>query len=181
MEHPDDHRGLDSYGDLVDWSKAAGQIDEQTARQLLGHAGKDEDGGRRALSRAIELREVIYRLIVAAISGARADQVDVLAFDSALRDARARLRLVQDGEAFGWRWADLADSLDGPLGPVLESAAQLLTSPADLARVRRCGGESCDWLFIDNTKNRSRRWCSMSGCGNRAKAKRHYQRQRAER
>ncbi|HVI75944.1 MAG TPA: CGNR zinc finger domain-containing protein, partial [Anaeromyxobacteraceae bacterium] len=76
--------------------------------------------------------------------------------------------------ALGW---DEAVALDAPWWPVLAAAADLLASRDDLARVRVCGmseaGE-CGWLFLDRTKARSRRWCSMKDCGNRAKARRHY-------
>jgi len=48
-----------------------------------------------------------------------------------------------------------------------------------LGRVRECDGAACTWLFLDQSRNRSRRWCSMESCGNRAKARRHYHRQRA--
>ena len=58
------------------------------------------------------------------------------------------------------------------------SAAELLTSP-DLPLVRECAGYDCGWLFMDTTKNRSRRWCDMATCGNRAKGRRHYERRRA--
>ena len=176
---PDEHRGLDSYADFIEWSRQAGQLDHPTAERLLRNASADPAAASGALARAIELREIIYRLVVAAISGGPVASPDMGRLDAALTDARARLHLAHLGNEFVWTWKDLDRALDAPLGPVLESAAQLLTSRADLARVRRCGGERCDWLFMDTSKNGSRRWCSMSSCGNRAKAKRHYQKQRA--
>jgi predicted RNA-binding Zn ribbon-like protein len=63
------------------------------------------------------------------------------------------------------------------LRPIARSAAELLTSET-LSRVRECGGATCTWLFLDASRNRSRRWCSMESCGNRAKARRHYRRRR---
>jgi predicted RNA-binding Zn ribbon-like protein len=65
------------------------------------------------------------------------------------------------------------------LWPIVRSAAELLTSE-DLGRVRRCGREGCDWLFVDSSKNRSRRWCSMEMCGSRVKSRRYYYRKREE-
>jgi predicted RNA-binding Zn ribbon-like protein len=94
--------------------------------------------------------------------------------------SRVRLRPDADGEA---GVAIDFDERDGDLLPFLPrlivAATQLIMSP-EIRRVRDCGSETCDWLFLDTTKNRSRRWCSMSGCGNRAKAKRHYQRRRKD-
>jgi predicted RNA-binding Zn ribbon-like protein len=61
----------------------------------------------------------------------------------------------------------------------VRDAVALLTDPARLARVRVCEGANCTWLFLDPTKNGSRRWCEMKSCGNRAKASRHRARARA--
>ena len=71
--------------------------------------------------------------------------------------------------------AAVAEALERPLWPVLWAAAELLTS-ADRDRVRACASDPCRWLFLDLSRNRSRRWCSMEDCGNRAKARRHYAR-----
>jgi predicted RNA-binding Zn ribbon-like protein len=62
--------------------------------------------------------------------------------------------------------------------PVAQSAADLLTSE-ELNRVGQCADDHCGWLFMDMSRNRSRRWCDMGDCGNRAKARRHYQRKRS--
>jgi predicted RNA-binding Zn ribbon-like protein len=61
---------------------------------------------------------------------------------------------------------------------VARSAAELLTSK-ELTSVRECAGYDCGRLFMDGTKNRSRRWCDMASCGNRAKGRRHYERRKA--
>jgi predicted RNA-binding Zn ribbon-like protein len=78
-------------------------------------------------------------------------------------------------------WAD-EDLLDSVLWPVVQATVELLTSP-DAERVRICEAvlaKECDWLFLDLSRNHSRRWCSMKDCGNRAKARRHYQRKRQD-
>ena len=87
-------------------------------------------------------------------------------------------RLAASGE--GFRWGVEADSLDAALRPVVESAVALLTSPR-VARVRRCGSPTCYWLFVDQTKNCSRRWCEMASCGNLMKVRRHRERHRKTR
>src|SRR5690606_34555848 len=76
---------------------------------------------------------------------------------------------------FGW---PESNALDQVLWPVAVSAAELLTS-ADRERVKECAADTCNWLFLDMSRNRSRRWCDMKECGNRAKARRFYKRQRA--
>ena len=75
-----------------------------------------------------------------------------------------------------WTWTD-EDVLDRMLWPVVRSSAELLVE-GDLTRVRQCHGEQCGWLFVDMTKNRSRRWCDMGDCGNLAKVRRFRSRHR---
>ena len=88
--------------------------------------------------------------------------------------ARAmRYARLAPGEA-GYRWVidAEAEELDAALQPIVESALSLMTSPR-MARLRRCGNATCFWLFIDETKNCSRRWCEMASCGNVMKVRRH--------
>ena len=87
-------------------------------------------------------------------------------------------RLVHVGEGrFEWSWDDAA-GLDAPLWPLIHSALELVTS-GPLERVSQCG--RCRWLFLDTTKNHSRRWCSMEGCGTDAKMERYVARRRERR
>jgi predicted RNA-binding Zn ribbon-like protein len=81
--------------------------------------------------------------------------------------------LVRSDGQFAWRLAKFEPSAPYLVAPVLWSAADLLLA-ADLGRVRRCANDACLWLFIDGSKNGTRRWCDMASCGNRAKAHRHY-------
>jgi predicted RNA-binding Zn ribbon-like protein len=87
-----------------------------------------------------------------------------------------RLTAVQT--EFVWQWDEDATDLDRVLWPIAQSAAELLTSP-ELARVRECAKEHCNWLFVDRSKNRSRRWCDMQECGNVAKVRRYRSRKQA--
>ena len=59
------------------------------------------------------------------------------------------------------------------------SAMAVLSSESEISRVKTCAGNNCAWLFLDESRNRRRRWCSMRTCGNREKARRHYQRKSA--
>jgi len=72
-----------------------------------------------------------------------------------------------------WTGADLVDELVLAAGRLLERE--------DLSKLRECQDGGCGWLFLDRSKNGSRRWCSSGDCGNRARAKRHYERVRAGR
>jgi predicted RNA-binding Zn ribbon-like protein len=58
-----------------------------------------------------------------------------------------------------------------------KQAADLLTG-FDPARLKMCSNPECGWMFLDSTRNASRRWCEMAACGNRAKAKRFYRKKK---
>jgi predicted RNA-binding Zn ribbon-like protein len=93
-------------------------------------------------------------------------------------EAIARGRLVEGGDgSFVWSWDEVAE-LDAPVWPLVHSALELVTD-GPLERVSQCG--RCRWLFLDTTKNHSRRWCSMEGCGTDAKMERYVARRRERR
>jgi predicted RNA-binding Zn ribbon-like protein len=94
-----------------------------------------------------------------------------------LASAMARSQVVPTDEGFTWLWAQGGKALDCMLWPIARSAADLLTDgPLDSVRV--CEGRGCGWMFLDTSRNRTRRWCDMKICGNRAKARRHQERAR---
>ncbi len=126
------------------------------------------------LRRARELREAIFRVFSAIARESSPPTEATRRLNEALPQALARLRLVEDEPGFRWDWEE-DDALDRVLWPVVRSAAELLTSD-QLDRVRECAAEDCAWLFIDGSKNRSRRWCDMAVCGNRSKVRRFRER-----
>ena len=126
--------------------------------------------------RAIATRETIYRIFHAVASGGAPGDDDLSEFNRALQETPVRSALQRIGAGFGWRIeAKRAPTAPALLAPALWSAGDLLAGP-QLGRVRECANHKCLWLFLDESKNGTRRWCSMSACGNRAKAHRHYAR-----
>lgn len=73
----------------------------------------------------------------------------------------------------GWVWPDTPMSAVHRLA---HAATQLLADPESLARLRGCHG--CCWLYLDSSKNRSRKWCSMADCGTNAKKRRYVEKRR---
>jgi predicted RNA-binding Zn ribbon-like protein len=171
---------LASYDDLLDWAEQSGTWPPATVAGLRRRAAVEPAAAAGALAAAREIREAVFRVFSALASGAPPPADDLARLDRALGPALARLGLAPgegEGEAARWRWrapVGLADVL----APVVRSAAELLTS-GDAARVRECAADDCRWLFLDRSRNRSRRWCDMAQCGNRAKARRHYRRRQA--
>jgi predicted RNA-binding Zn ribbon-like protein len=170
---------LTSYADLVAWGQRAGIVPEGRARRLLEESVRGPTQAAATLERAIVLREAIYRIFAAMAAERAPESADIATLNRALAETMSRLQLAWAADGFAWRWSGDEDALDQLLWPVARSAAELLTSD-EVGRVGVCAGEGCGWLFFDTSKNRSRRWCSMQDCGNRAKARRHYRRHRAQ-
>ena len=168
---------LNNYADLVAWGRHAGVLAANQETGLLIAAAARPAEAAAVLARAREVREAIFRLFAALADGQPAGAGDLDVLNSALVDAAAHARLAPAATGFVWIWVAVEESLDSVLWPVLRSAADLLTS-VDLARVHECEGVGCGWLFVDTSRNGRRRWCTMEGCGNRAKAQRYYRRRR---
>ncbi|HEX5502477.1 MAG TPA: ABATE domain-containing protein [Thermomicrobiales bacterium] len=166
---------LHAYADLLAWGRRAGVLTAEGERGLAAVAARRPAEAAAVLVGAIALREAIYRVFSAVAGGRAPAGADLATLNDALARASAHLRVVPAAGGFAWAWAGADDALDRVLWPVARSAADLLTS-ARLDRVRECAGEDCNWLFLDLSRNRSRRWCDMKECGNRAKARRHYRR-----
>jgi predicted RNA-binding Zn ribbon-like protein len=170
--------GLHRYADLLAFGRQTGTATEDEAARLAARAEREPLAATAAFARALDLRESLYRLFSAAADSLPPAAGDVALVNAALPEALARLRLTPRGGGFSWAWeapGSPEPPLDAPLWPILRSTAELLTAD-ELQRVRECAAGSCTWLFLDRSRNRSRRWCSMETCGNRAKAHRHYQR-----
>jgi predicted RNA-binding Zn ribbon-like protein len=113
----------------------------------------------------------MYRVFTAVIERWKPDATDLAVLNRELGRARAHERLTSGMRGIAWTWNAGGRDLDRILWPTVRSAADLLTSD-ELKRLRQCDGEDCRWLFLDTSKNRSRRWCEMADCGNRAKVRR---------
>ena len=119
---------------------------------------------------------MLFRSIAA---GRHAPPADVQQINDFALAALRHRKLAQRNRDYRWEWQSSgSDFLDRILWPIAESAAELLTSEARTA-IRECEAPDCEWLFLDHSRNRSRRWCDMKSCGNRQKARRHYQRAHA--
>jgi predicted RNA-binding Zn ribbon-like protein len=174
---PIDGDVLGDYAGLVAWAMYAGVIDPGTARGIDRTARRDQVEARRTFEHALRLRDALDGLFRAVAGGHRPPR----RARAALRDEEAlalsRAELDDSAGAYVWSWAG-DDSLARPLGPVVHAAVELLTAD-ELDRVKGCAG--CRFLFVDESKNRSRRWCSMEDCGAEEKMRRYVARRAARR
>jgi predicted RNA-binding Zn ribbon-like protein len=164
---------LIDYPALVVWGRHAGLLLDRAADRLLASAERRPDEAAAALARAVRFRNALYRILSGAAKSQAGMPEAIDTLNCVLAEASAGAAIIQAAAGFGWDWSGEAIRLDQLLGPLAWSAAELLTS-ADLALVRECEGERCSWLFLDTSRNHTRRWCSMVDCGNRAKARRYY-------
>jgi predicted RNA-binding Zn ribbon-like protein len=161
---------LSDYEGLVAWSVRRAIVSSEEADALLRQARRRPAQAAAALEDARSLRSLIYHLFSTVGRGDPSDPDrldDLTAWVHRFLPAR-RLRPGESGATWGWRLDPYR--LDHLLGPVTHSAAELLTSQ-EVKRLRLCEGDGCGWLFVDASRNRSRRWCDMSDCGNRAKVR----------
>lgn len=170
---------LRGYDDLVAWSRRLNILSDYQARRLIAGAESRPPQAEAVLQRAVALREAIFGIFSSITQGELPQLGDIELFNTELSSTLSRSRIVPTAEGVIWDWPGTEESLDWPLRPVVHDALDLLTS-SELRRVRRCEDDRCGWLFLDTSRNRSRRWCSMEDCGNRAKARRHYQRKRKD-
>ncbi len=171
---------LVGYDDLLDWSRQVGILTSSVARRLTRAATRHPSESAAVLARAIELREALARIFVARVARRRPARADLASLNRELRRGLASARLVATRDGVDWRWEGNVEALDQMLVPIARSAAEVLTS-ATIERVRECSSSTCGWLFLDASKNRSRRWCDMKTCGNLQKVRRHRNKQRQTR
>jgi predicted RNA-binding Zn ribbon-like protein len=173
--HPQEY--LTSYADLVAWSQHAHLLDETGAQQLLAAADAHPVLAADVLQQAIAFREALYRIFLATLAQRPPDEADLATFNALRAQSLAHSQIEPAATGLAWRWMVEEQELGWILWPLVHSAAELLLSP-DLTQVKMCAGPDCGWLFLDTSHNHARRWCTMQSCGNRAKARRHYQRAR---
>lgn len=173
---PAGHEYLHDYTDLVLWSRHAGILTPAESSTLMDKAEQEPAQAQSVHRKALALREMLFRVFSTLASGSPLPAAEIEALNAARAEALRHSRLIQAGEGFSLGWGE-PDALERMLWPVVLSAVEVLTSES-ARHLRECDGNGCDWLFIDASRNHMRRWCSMDECGNRAKMKRRYARQR---
>jgi predicted RNA-binding Zn ribbon-like protein len=175
------HDHLGDYTELVGWAEHAGLLTAGQRDRLTELAAGDPAGAAAVLRTARALREAIYASFAAVARGEPAPPAALADIRGAYLDALDAAELGPVPAGLDWRWPE-----DGPvaqvLWPIARDAVQLAVS-GRLDRIRQCPGDDgqCGWLFLDTSKNATRRWCSMRTCGSRVKSRRQAARLRAAR
>lgn len=169
---------ITSYDDLVTWATRADALLPEIGSALREQALHDSEAAARAVKQALALREALYRIFLKVARASAPDTADLRLLQGAYIAALANGDLLEGRAAFHWEWEGASDRLDQMLWPIAVSAIEVLMSD-DLRRIKICSSEmGCGWIFYDSSKNGSRRWCSMEGCGSQHKMRAHYARTR---
>jgi predicted RNA-binding Zn ribbon-like protein len=171
-----EHEYLTSYAELVHWGAKIGILSAEQNQRLQKQARQDEKVAERVLKKAIDHRELFFRLFVKLAQGSEPNKGDMNDFIKLYGDAMASSQLVREEDRFSPRWK-LDQTLEALLSPIIYSAGEILFSK-EVTQVKEC--PSCGWLFLDTSKNQTRRWCSMNTCGARDKMRRYHGKLRAK-
>jgi predicted RNA-binding Zn ribbon-like protein len=165
---------LGDYAGLLSWGRYVDAVSPAEA-DALRRAGIERPAEAEATwQHAVALRAVLTHIFSAVADGGECPESDLATLNDIVRDVLSHQRLAARADGFAWEWDAGSGALDLVLWPVVRSTVELLTGP-ELARVRRCGSRGCGWLFLDASKNQSRRWCG-DVCSSREKARRYYRR-----
>ena len=164
---------LNTYPDLMAWSRHVGICTPAETRQLLQTASHRQADARQTCKRAVRLRETIYRIFSAICQKNNPVPKDLSDFNKDLSASMKSSHIVRTKSGYSWAITGDKTRLGWVLNPVIRSAADLLISD-DILNLKACADEACGWLFLDSSRNKQRRWCDMQDCGNRAKASRFY-------
>jgi predicted RNA-binding Zn ribbon-like protein len=168
---------LRGYGDLVAWSVWVGILSVEEGRRLVREADRRPEEAEAVYLEALGLRDALYGIFRAVAENEDPPARGLEVLRGYEWKALGHGRLARGDYGFEWEWKDARD-LARMLWPVAHAAVMLLTSGA-LDRLKLCAG--CYWLFLDASRNRSRRWCTMEVCGTDEKMRRYVAKRAAKR
>jgi len=166
---------LNDYADLARFAEDTGTLSDQQVDRLMTLSTQRREEVKRALESAIRLREAVSDIFYAVVRKKPVPAAALVVLNSNVQDALQHVELVPAKGHFQWTFETKVDDFFAPLWGVARDAADLLASER-LELVRACASKTCEWLFLDESKNHRRRWCDMTKCGNRAKVRRFYKR-----
>lgn len=160
---------LTGYGALIGFCEQSEVLTAKQARSLRRETS--ESAKEKALRSARELREAAAEFLYATLEERKLAVPIIDTLERFFKDARKQQRLRRDAAGLLWDWPEGEIAAELPVSALALRVEALLTSER-LQTLRECGDPACRWLFLDTSKNHTRRWCDMKVCGNRMKARR---------
>jgi predicted RNA-binding Zn ribbon-like protein len=171
------HEHVETYADVVEFVRQAGFLKPAEARRLIAAAEERPEKATQVHRRALALRESTFRAYERLIQEKDPAPDDLAVMGAEASKALSHACFVKSPDGFSWEWSD-TDDLERPLWPIARAVADVLIHEENRSLLRECSDDTCAWLFIDRSKNHTRRWCDMETCGNRAKQRRFEERQK---
>jgi predicted RNA-binding Zn ribbon-like protein len=164
---------IPTYKDLLRFATQLELLTPEQARKL--GRSVDEKEAKRVLASTVQLREALAAVLYRRIEGGKPPAAPMQILEQRFHTAALHRRLVAGDTHLEWSWSGVERRAEIPLWMLAQTASDLLLS-SDAELVKDCGDPTCRWLFLDVSKNHTRRWCDMKTCGNRMKARRHHAR-----
>lgn len=172
-----------SFERFVAWLAEARILDSERAAALQRRAVEQPSGAAAALVEARRVRAALRSLAERGRTdqGERAREAALVEINRVLGRSvgTRRVEALPDG-GYARSFVPVGDVFGGLVIPVVESAVDSLVH-GELLRIHKCADRRCPRHFYDVSRSRTRRWCDMATCGNRAKAARHRKRAGASR
>lgn len=167
--------GLESYGDLLRFAREMDLLDSEQAVKVARTV--TPEAAARALRAGRALREALAETLYAVVDDRQPPAAGLETLERYLHvaDRHRELRWGPDVDgraALAWSWRLDERKAELPVWAIAHAARDLMLS-SDMRRLRACEAETCRWLFLDTSRNHTRRWCKMKVCGNRMKARRY--------
>jgi predicted RNA-binding Zn ribbon-like protein len=160
---------LATYGDLLSFCSQSQLLTTKQVRQIARSASVRASVDVLVACR--ELREAAAAVLYATVDDRMPSASQIKSLERYFKEARQHRRLVLSSPGLAWQWPATEGGAELPLR-ILSLSTEVLITSADIRRVRACEKPDCRWLFLDTSKNHTRRWCDMKICGNRMKARR---------
>jgi predicted RNA-binding Zn ribbon-like protein len=166
---------LPTYAELLRFTAQLQLLPAEQGRKLARTVSGAQ--AQRVLASTLELREALAKVLYTWADGGRTQPAQLEILERHFQAAALQRKLRADGPRLDWAWNERGTSLapELPLWKLAQAASDLLVS-GDSEHIKDCGDPTCRWLFLDLSKNHTRRWCDMKTCGNRMKARRHHAR-----
>lgn len=171
------HEHVQTYADVVEFVRLAGLLKPAEAKRLIAQAERHPEKATQIHRRAVALREATWRAYERLIQEKEPAADDLAVLSNEASDALGHARFMKSSAGFSWEWPD-TDDLARPLWPIARAVADVLIHEENRSLLRECSDDTCAWLFIDRTKNHSRRWCDVNTCGSRNRVREFRQRQK---
>ena len=164
---------LTTYKRLLDWSEQSGALSKMECNRLSKIASKTPRKANWALKEACGLRELLYSIVSNAVHGDSTSADELNALNRWIEKANSKRCLSNHAGDYVWRYLPEDGDFTAMLWPIVFSIESMLTDKHSVSRIKICEGDTCAWAFLDNSRPGNKRWCDMTVCGNRAKARRH--------